>query len=567
MTTSIALTIGGTNVAGKVKRIEVQDEVNGVGRFRIFLDNQGGTYNNVFEPHEFVDIDVAGAHILNGWVDGVHRSVDDDPDVLTQFIEVAGRSVARQLTDFQIDKYYLYQRAGNIIQDMVDQHSGHKTIVTSVSGQASLSGQLSFDAKMDYLLDAVKEVAGTKNHDFTVNFSGNLLVFSVGSQSTGVTLQATAAGGAGNNIISLEWDEEEGTDIKNYIIIRGKRVDDGWTEFNISGAVVKGWRQAASGAVSDETTIVNAGVASLKFVKGAATQSWLDLNFTNKTYGYTSLDWSGLASDTLSFAIYPTAVMKVYIRLEDTSGNRIWTMFTPRWGINTWHSYSVSIGKNTQIYDAVLTHDGDWEYYGADTTFTWIVDQVRIGLADDMWLEPGGADFYLDALKIPNSMIAVAQNSGSQSLYGVRQLIVDKQNIESQLELEAEANDILAKRKDSIQTVNIVAVGAEGISGSTNNWIPGYLVTVNVPDEGINNVTYRIISVRHIFDAERPRNGFDYTVELDLAPNTATLDMERWQALRSRAGIVKGLRGMLSVLQQQEEAGISRYPALPAPLI
>ncbi len=96
----------------------------------------------------------------------------------------------------------------------------------------------------------------------------------------------------------------------------------------------------------------------------------------------------------------------------------------------------------------------------------------------------------------PSSKITViAEDATSQSLYGIRELVINDAQITSKQRAEDVAKAKLTLLKDPKRR------GRVKVNGNVN-LEPGKTVTVNIPLQGINNETLRIIEATHIFNPE-----------------------------------------------------------------
>mgnify|MGYP001573816823 CR=1 FL=1 len=558
MGTAITLSIGATTVSDDVKHIEIWADANAVGRFKFQLDNVGGQYNGTFAVNNPVEIDIAGATIMEGWIDAIHPIVSSDIDVFAQRLEITGRDFGRELVDLTADKYYTYQPGDTIIDNLLIISSSNITMTSS-----ALATSMSYDSKNEYLLNSFRKICERTGQDFYIDDNGALQLFNAGSKDSNITLQATTGGGTNNNIISLERDHAEGTDIKNKIVVRGKQVTDGWTELNAGN-----WTVPVNATATNDTTAY-VGVYSVKFTKGTATDSYLELDFSAGLYGRTYLDWSKVSQGEISFYINFAPVTqgeKVTIYLTDTNNNVISKTFNETYlslilANSDWGTITNPVGTECKIITVSILNvfsAGDWIYHSG-SSFNWLVKKIKIHVLK-------ATSFYIDGLKLPSKMISTAQNGASQNSYGVREIVIDKLDIESQVELDAYSARYLALHKDPFTTLRITAIGDIGITAPVHNWKPGYICMVNVPGEGISNVSYRMMSIHHVYDTDNTNQGHDYWVVLDLVLTSDALDIRRLEAQTSEVSLLRELREMLSVLQQNEDVGVERYPALPAQL-
>lgn len=567
-TTTVYVTIEATNVSNSVKHLDVWQDVNAVDRFKIVLRNTGGVYSNTFTVNQSVGISLNGALLINGMIDTIYPRISDSPDILTQYLEIDGRGTGRELSDLSVNKYYgidpdtgVIYKADNMIDDMLTDAGA--TITYTPPGTAS---SLTFDSRYGYLLDNFRKICENVGYDFYVDTASVLQLFAAGSLSSGIVLDTDSL----KNILSLVRDEADGLDLKNYVIVVGDNVKDGWTEFNSVD-----WSKPTGSILSDDS-IAKSGAASIKFVKAAASESYVELDFTGTRYGYNYLDFSALASDNITFGLYfpaSSGATAIGVYLTDSTGNQIATFFGTDI-VNSmlnnphWESMSVAVGRSVAINDAIVVVidnppffvNGQWfRVFG--TTFDWRVAKFRVVVYH-------ATTFYIDDLTIPNNirMISISQNGASQSSYGVRQIVIDKMDVASQYELDSFAVRYVTLHKDPMGGLDIVAKGTAGLSGLSNNWEPGYTVTVTCAAESLSAVSYRMVAIHHVFDTDTLVNGYDFTTTVSLSPTAQSLDIRRWENTHRDIAIQRELREQISVLQKKLTGVTDVYPALPQPL-
>jgi hypothetical protein len=541
--TKITITIGADTVSNDVKHVEMwQEDSAGVGRFFIDIDNVGGQYNAAFAVNDAVAITFDSAQLMAGNVDSVHPIIDDDPDVYTQLIRVTGRDKGRELVDLTVDKYYVSQVGDDIIDDLLSTAGSNITYTSPSSATA-----LSYDSRDEYLLASLRKITERTGQSFYVDKDGALQLFATGGTASLFTITDD---GANKNVLRFERDAAEGTDIKNYIIVRGTDVKDGWSEFNSSD-----WDVPTNGTVANETTTVTSGVGSIKFTKGLASSSWIQLDFSTATqgaaglYGRTSMDWSNFTTTVL-------AGSAVRLHLTDTAGAVIERRWGPTLTSGTWREHTAPVGTDIKPQRLAAAFASNLWKFSSGSSFNWDVEKIRIEGA-------GAAQFFMDGLTLPEKMFSVKQDATSQSNYGVRQLVVHKNDLASQIEIDAFATDMLAKKKDILVTLEATVEGDAGVSGATNNWQPGKTITVDSSGEGISSVKYRMLKIHHIYDDAIDFDGNDFITELVLTPITTDLDIRRYEALEERVAFLRELREALALLEQEEEPKEPSYPPLP----
>jgi hypothetical protein len=561
--TTVSITVGATDVSADVMRIEVwRKATEGIGRFTVTVRNTNGVYSNFFAADSLVTITVDNAVLIKGYVDAVQPKVTQSEQTrFLQTLEISGRDYGQDLMNKLYDKVYQPQAADDIIADLLS-GAGSEIALTS----PHTAPQIYYDSQGAFLVDALREILELIDYDGFVDISKTWNMFPIGSVSSDLTLKSVADASDNNILKLIEHTEKDAYELRNYIIVFGDKVDDGWTEANADGWSGYYSANIVSDYYATSPTTPRKGVAAIKCARGTANNLGLQLTFPR--YNHNSLDFSKLGQGELAFQIYlysnPTNYniqMPWAVELTDTSGNVIKYKHGESFDTNKWLTASVPIGNYVHIDDNEL-----WEtwFYKTGTSFNWLIVSISI-LANGVQPTGPNIDYILvDALKLPVQMIAVSdQTSGTP--YKVRKITLNKRDSCCQKELQAYADSIALKRKDPIDRLSLFARGDIGLIGGVWKWLPGYSVTVNIPAESLNNASYRFMEIHHTIQ-RLVEFGFDHIVELGMVPATAKLDTQRWSyGTQSDVALLRRMRDRLRYFEQKDIEVRDWYPALPKP--
>jgi len=161
-----------------------------------------------------------------------------------------------------------------------------------------------------------------------------------------------------------------------------------------------------------------------------------------------------------------------------------------------------------------------------DAGFNWeIINEIMI---DVHFSGTGTGSFWVDNLFFNNRRWeATQQDSGSQSSYGLRELVEVDEELHSDNESSLRAKALLAHLKDPAEYLTIRSTV---IDYGTNRLLPGDKIHVSLPNENIES-DYRIISVEyHVVAATQ---SLEITMELG---KEVPLLADYLYALRSKTG-------------------------------
>jgi len=549
----IKLDYAGTpyDISSFVKHVDVWGR--GIGTFKLLLKKDATLDLTKFFGDQTIHIEVSVdggvnyATLLKGYLDSGLTAAESTADAHhLEGYEVKGRNVAQDFNNKQFTKVYKKQPADDIVEDMLT-NSGAEITFTS----PSTAPEIAFTVKDKYLVQSIAEILEQIGYDGRVDDSKVWDMWQSGTKNSGgntITLKSVA-GETDNNIISLKKGNFEASHIWNKIKMIGPRVKDGWSEENC----LTDWTTSANNVLTDEYVKIKGGlgIASLRCRSNQeGSTPYLQLDFPKFNYDY--LDWQQYGSDSAVFWVYlyssELSEQVLFFRLKDTNGD--WIQYkTEKIPNNTWVRVSVPIGINCNIGSGIPP-EGEWAFLDPSDTFNWQIKSIRIGMITDAlndWI-------IVDGLMLPDEMIAIAEDSGSQTDYKRRDKTVRKFDVETQVQLDKACEEYLARTKNPVEFLEIIARGDAGIKNGVNYWLEWYIVYINAPADGITSETYRFVDL-HFEISETPlRDGFDFLVEVKVIKQSVPWSLEVWSLLISPyLGVVWGLESSLLSIERGGE--------------
>lgn len=560
---------------------EVSHAIGEVGGASVTLNNRNGTYTNSIVAGNQLIVKYDDARLFGGWVDKPNPSSAMSPGAYTRSFTFNGRDWTRRLLDRALEKNWDYQDVLLIAYDIVHNYCTPLDMDYPIG---SSGVETSLSSVFDNSLEVFDYLMKRANYDYyTDQDEQEIVYFEEGTVDSEIELRLYKPDEEGyvhnaNNILEHDWITGDAEDVWNYIIGLGKELEDGYTEFT-----AQFWDVPVNSTVTDETTEVMHGVGSLKWAKdGSPTDCYVELDIYNGgdgRFGYTEWDFTTFESEELSFGIKikPSVtnlldVGYIFIKLWDDTGKTVERrqIFAPGLKsviVKSFCGFSCSVGKEVDIATNSVNAKNSWL---GNADFSWKIRKIRIGIKEGLGdIE----EFYLDGLKAPLQMRCIYQDATSQGTYLLKEYPLQLTDVESQIELEAKTLKFLNEHKDPVKALTVRAIGTEGIFyignqfiDAENKWLPGTTLTVDIPSEGIDEETYKILKVKHVYDALNPYNGHNYYVDLVLTKVSDGVSTDRLQALTEDVYLLTELRSQLAILQQEQQGNIARPPSLPRAL-
>lgn len=282
----------------------------------------------------------------------------------------------------------------------------------------------------------------------------------------------------------------------------------------------------------DDTFMIHGcwvGISSIKFYCTVSTLPSMTLDFSGTgKYSHAGLDLSSPAE--MSFYVRHkcvAATASVRPRLEDGNGNIIEFKRMGKYVIgiaqkgkteiqahNKWHKIQIPIGESEDNIIKNNETNNKWYYWTKIDEFDWSnvkkIEFISAGATG------GYGNFWIDNLCIPSiEVISIGEDATSIVAYDKAMFFDQRNDIKSQIELDALMISELAKRKDPLQKIHITA------SGQTSSRYAGVSLDVQAPGHGIADLTkYRIFKLHHQVRKDPITKGFDFITEYDLIKHT-----------------------------------------------
>jgi len=150
---------------------------------------------------------------------------------------------------------------------------------------------------------------------------------------------------------------------------------------------------------------------------------------------------------------------------------------------------------------------GNADVWDVESGFDWT--QIKIIRFDCWFTGTGTGSFWVDGLFFGGRRYSSTQeDSGSQSLYGLRELVEVDEELYSDNECMLRAKAILAQLKDPREYLTIRSTV---IDYGTTPLLPGDKIHVTLPNENVD-ADFRILSVEYLVDAKT--QTLEITLEL-----------------------------------------------------
>lgn len=568
------------------RRLDIwRKATDGIGRFKVELL---GDWAGDFLADDPIQIRFDDLIVFEGYLDkGLPIA---EGDVYRQNYEIVGRDYGQDLMNKEVNKtgewMYKTQYADLIIADMLTKASSEITFTPSGDhkyGTAETIPEISYtDLGDEALIEAFRKIFEQIDYDFYVDENKVLIIFPIGSINSGIIL-VNVPDSPNNNLLGpLKKTEFDSYDLINYVVAKVKKNDDGWSDGNAADFV-----KEAYNIVTNDFIDKVKGTSAIKCVKGAGADLKLGLEFPKYNYPYLPFDL--VQEDTVRFGLkliseysgpdritnrgYPKLI------LEDTEGHQIAYRFYDEYAGLTegvWRQITVPMGNAVNIVDFKQMGYGIIKWHN-DATFEWQCytefdpDLFNWRIAGVYWVIDSGkypneyiASMSLDNVTIPFPMVSYKQDGGSEGSYKVRKRSFTPNNIRTQAELESFAQAKVDKMKDPLYALSAVAVGTAGIIGGVFKWIPGFMVTVNSPGEGINYEEYRI-SEAHYIILEESQQGHNFIVEAELVPKELSISGSRLGQVKDPdIALLRELSDRISYFEKSEDIHRDYLPPMPA---
>jgi hypothetical protein len=410
------------------------------------------------------------------------------------YIEVSGRDWGEKLFRQQISEIFVSQKGEDIVKHLLDSHSGlghTRAGAEQVENTDTTFALLDIDTQAVW--DVLKQIAsdsddaGVIGFDFRVAPDGIFEFFHRGAKTSAV------------NLDDLLEDAEVDIDI---LSIRNK--------VTIYGAATK-----SSPADKDETA------ESLTPASGDWTVLFGTLSVdATKKYGTAASsikNVAGLNAEAVSVFTFDTPVnTNLYPALilalardanMKSDGTRI--VVYDAWGAtasqtlsnvgeNEWTPYELAMGVRSENWN--LSAAFDWTQVTAVYLYSAV---TSVGTSGNIWC----GQLYFGKGRYSNTQ----SNAGSIATYGERQYADICEDLNSDNECMLRAKSILDYKKSSTISVNLRSTV---LDYGTTPILPGDTIPLTLPNEGITDVDFRVISAEYHFLALEDNNQLEVSLEL-----------------------------------------------------
>jgi len=455
-----------------------------VSSFEALLQNWGGKYSQNGASPISVGLDGSislgrGATcplLMTCRVEGV--KYESTP--VESYVRVSGRCWGERLFRRVVTKTYENKKGEEIVKDLLDYYVGLSHVRNSIElVEATDTTYTRLEYENTPVIDILRYIAesadkaGVIGFDFRVAPDAKFEFFPRNSKASAVSLSE-----------KIE-QSEYGRDIhrvRNKIAAYGvadKSVPlnkDAWTE---SLTPADGAWTATSGTVSFDSAVKVKGSGSIK------------TSAQNLSYGGCLFTLN--AGKEVNTELYP--VLNLWLNRESSfNGNVTLTLFDTADRVA---GREFTVGHEKWFQTQVRVGSANADLWQVESGFNWTqVKKVRVVC----WFDSAGTgSFWVDGLFFGGRRYsALQENAGSQSSYGLRELVEVDEELWSDDECASRANALLASLEAPAEQLTLRSTV---IDYGNTPLLPGDKVHVTLPNEGVNG-DFRILSAEYNVDAK-----------------------------------------------------------------
>ena len=406
------------------------------------------------------------------------------------YLRVSGRCWGEKLFRRVVTKVYSSQKGEAIVKDLMDYYAGlsHNRGGTELVENTDTTFTL-LEYENTPVWDILKFIAGSADKagvigfDFRVAPDAKFEFFARNSKSSSVSLS--------EKIEASEYRKDI-LRVRNKITVYGvadKSVPsdkDTWTE---SLTPADGSWSGVSGTVSFDTGTKKKGSGSIKTYAA------------NLYYAACMLTLN--SGKEVNANLYP--VLNFWIMRESTFNGNVNVIFFDTAEKSASHMFNIGAGEWFERDFKVGIENADvWD---VESGFDWTqIKKIRF----DCWFTGSGTgSFWVDGLFFGGRRYSSMQeDTGSQTTYGLRELVDTDEELYSDNECMLRAKAILAQLKDPAEYITIRSTVID--YGTTPLW-PADKIHVVLPNENVD-ADFRILSVEYFVDAKT--QTLEVTLEL-----------------------------------------------------
>jgi len=453
-----------------------------VGSVNCLIQNYEAKYTNQIMAGDLIEVAMSRTgeswvKMFKGRIDAVAKRAEASLRGPQHFLRFRGRDLGGELFNRLVTKKYVNKEGSEIVKDVLVNYAPLTSV--GVETTNSIYAEEEYENKpaweiVEYVAETAKSAGNVIGFDFRCE-EGDLKFFPKSKYASSVVL---------DGIITLCEHESAIERVRNKIYVYGEASKpcpldkDSWTEsLTPSDGAWSSGTGTGSVSLDDAEKIVG-----IYCIKHATT--------TSDYYGravFTLNDGKEInanAYPSVNFQIKEESAFsgEVTLILEDVNGN--WAAKEYRISNNKqWHFESFMCGAE---------HADEW--FGSNiANFNW--EKIKKLLFDAHFSGVGTGAFWIDNLYFSKCRwSAIAEDSGSQSKYGVRELAIVDETLVSDDACAKLANAELKYKKDPAESLRVTVLGDPRI-------VAGETIHVTSPNEGID-ADYRIQTVDHFLDDE-----------------------------------------------------------------
>jgi len=531
--------VGGAGYQDQLKKLTWNRMINGVGVFTAILDDYGEAYDDTFDVHDAVSMEVNGDTVFAGRVDGRAvdvEIVDDGKTRWGEYLVLRGVDQGQDLL-FHDDFEYLYpetdQTLGDVLDDIFNTQLTTNISYTKPSPDTTPEiGPMEFKSGSGFLTQ-LQEVHRRANYIFYVDDNLNLVSQHVSSLTdSGQVLIAESENPVSNIIDHIVYSKKRGDKLYNYVELTGKNpMFDGYTELNVYDAgppVVDGWIEDTIFASTDginDTATARVGTYAIVCWNENPVRSLIGIELNAPIFNYDSWDFTkgelGVWARYDNNAGAPgtpgagaaAADLYLLLFLTDNAGSMI-----VYYGDSThiyrdyWGRCTFPLGENVRSgWVGWLVNT--WTAFGGISNFNWDnVVTMNIIIGDPTAPGNAASHLYVDGISIPHPVKGVSEDAASQAAYRNRPLILSVPYIRTHNAMQSYSEQLLDQHKNSaVNEITLKTIGNTGLRYA------GTSVTLHIPDR-INLDSYYMTELTHIIESREDVSGgfgWDYMTELN----------------------------------------------------
>jgi hypothetical protein len=444
-----------------------------------------------------------------------------EPSSTANYLRVSGRCWGEKLFRRLVTKGYYNQKGEVIVKDLLDNFVGlshNRSEAELVEDTDTTYTRLEYeDTPVWEILKYIAESSsksGAIGFDFRLAPDAKFEFFPRNSKTSSVSLSEKLE-------VAEYWRDIY--KVKNKIRVYGAvgRCEpsdgDAWTES------ITDWALDFGTSIAAETTSPKVGI---KWVKAETAK---DIGVHHAKFRRQVLELNPFTYQNLKFycqvsSLNGLSLRKVYLLAPDSSNYFAASIPSVGEGTGQWQFNDLALGKGNEYHD-VLNPSGVWTRVGNACWFS--ITSVEF---DFLWNHGDGANILcgVDGLFFDKGRWrGLAEDSGSQSAYGLRELVETDEELCSDGECGLRASALLDSLKSPAEYVKLRSTV---IDYGNSPLLPGDSVHVVLPNENVD-ADFRILGVDYCVD------GGAQTLELSLELGREQLLLADFlYALRSAAG-------------------------------